>query len=65
MKQLTVRFSETQRLSINDVSEVIGVKFSLVARSAMRLGMMQIKTLAANDLEKAKDLILINDARSK
>ncbi len=65
MKMLNVRFSETQKLRIDDVSGVVGIDFSKVARAAMRLGMMQILTLASNDLDKAKDLILINDARSK
>jgi len=62
---LNVRFSEAQKLKIDDVSEVVGIDFSKVARAAMRLGMMQILTLSANDLDKAKDLVLINDVRSK
>jgi len=65
MKMLNVRFSETQKLKIDDASEVVGIDFSKIARAAMRLGMNQILTLAANDLDKAKDLVLINDARAK
>ncbi len=65
MKMLNVRFSEEQKLRIDDVSEVIDVDFSKVARAAMRLGMMQISNLSARNLDKAKDLVLINDVRSK
>jgi hypothetical protein len=31
----------------------------------MRLGIQQILALAARDVEKAKELILINEAKSK
>jgi hypothetical protein len=65
MKQLAVRFSETQDLKISDLSEVIDTKYSNVARAAMKLGLEQITALAAVDLEKARDLVLIADARAK
>jgi len=65
MKMLNVRFSEAQKLKIDDASEVVDIDFSKIARAAMRLGMNQILALAANDLDKAKDLVLINDARAK
>ena len=65
MKMLNVRFSEVQKLKIDDVAEVVDIDFSKVARAAMRLGMQQILILASADINKAKDLILINDARSK
>ena len=62
---LPVKFSEAQTLKIKDVVEVVGIDNSKVARAALRLGLMQIQALAARDVEKAIDLILINDARSK
>lgn len=62
---LPVKFSDTQALRIKDVVEVVDIDNSKVARAAMRLGLMQIVALAARDVEKAKDLILVNDARSK
>ncbi len=65
MKMLPVKFSDTQALKIKDMVEVVGIDNSKVARAAMRLGMMQIESLAARDVEKARDLVLINDARSK
>lgn len=65
MKMLPVKFSDTQALKIKDVKEVTGIDSSKISRAALRLGLNQIQALAARDLEKAIDLILINDARSK
>lgn len=65
MKVLNVRFSDTQQLNIKDVAEVVDTDYSKVARAAMKLGLNQIKALAARDIEKAIDLVLINDARAK
>lgn len=65
MKILPVKFSDTQALKLKDAVEVIGVDNSKVARAAMRLGLVQILALASKDVEKAKDLVLINDVRSK
>jgi hypothetical protein len=65
MKVLNVRFSDTQQLKIKDVSSVVDMDYSKVARAAMKLGLAQIQALAARDLDKAIDLVLINDARSK
>lgn len=65
MKMLPVKFSDTQALKIKDMVEVVGIDNSKVARAAMRLGLMQIESLAARDIEKAIDLVLINDVRSK
>ena len=65
MKMLPIRFSDTQALKIKDVVDVVGTDDSKVARAAMRLGLMQILALAARDVDKAIDLVLINDARAK
>jgi len=65
MKSLGAKFSDTQLLKLKDMSGVVGIDGSKLARAALRLGLMQIQTLAARDLDKAKDLVLINDARSK
>jgi len=65
MKTLSVRFSDTQQLKIKDVSSVVDIDYSKVARAAMKLGLTQIAALAARDIDKAIDLVLINDARAK
>ncbi len=65
MKSLGAKFSDTQLLKLKDVSGVVGIDGSKLARAALRLGLNQIQAMAARDLDKAKDLVLINDARSK
>ena len=65
MKMLPVKFSDTQVLKIKDVVDVVGIDTSKVARAAMRLGLAQITALASRDIDKAIDLVLINDVRSK
>lgn len=65
MKQIGVKFGEVQRLQLSDVSESIGANLSDVARAAMYLGMIQIRALAANDTDKASELVAINNFKAK
>ena len=65
MKILPVKFSDTQVLKIEDIVSIVGIDKSKVARAALRLGLMQIATLTAKDVDKGIDLVLVNDARSK
>lgn len=65
MKMLNVRFSDAQQLKIEDVVETIGVDFSKVSRAAMRIGIQEILASASVDKDRAKELVMINDALSK
>jgi hypothetical protein len=65
MKIIGVQFSDVQALKIKDAVEVTGISNSKVARAAMRLGIQQILALASRDVDKAKELVLINDAKSR
>ena len=65
MKSLGAKFSDTQLLKLKEVSGVVGIDASKLARAALRLGLNQVQALASRDLDKAVDLVLINDARSK
>jgi len=65
MKMLPVKFSDTQALKLKDAVDVLGIDNSKVARAALRLGLNQVMALASRDLDKAIDLLLINDVRSK
>ena len=65
MKMLGIQFSDTQALKIKDTALVVNSDSSKVARAAMRLGLMQINALAARDVSKAIDLVLINDVKSR
>jgi hypothetical protein len=47
------------------MKDITGIDSSKISRAALRLGLMQIQALAAKDVDKAIDLVLINDARSK
>ena len=62
---LGIQFSDTQALKIKDTASVVNSDSSKVARAAMRLGLMQINALASRDVNKAIDLVLINDLKSK
>ena len=65
MKVLPVKFSESQAFDIKQLAEDIGTDVSKLSRAALRLGVMQINTLAGKDIDKAIDLVIVNDARSK
>ena len=65
MKLLNVQFSEVQILKMKDAVDALEVTNSKIARAALRLGMQQILALASRDVDKAKELVLINDAKSK
>lgn len=65
MEKLNVRFSDTQRLRIEDVTVLVDLDFSKVARAAMRLGINQLIALGAVEPGKAKNLVVINDLKAK
>ena len=65
MKALPVKFSDTQSLKLKDMVEAVGLDNSKIARAALQLGLVQIQALAARDTEKARELVLISDAKSK
>ena len=50
MKSLGAKFSDTQLLKLKDVSSVVGIDGSKLARAALRLGLQQIQALASRDL---------------
>jgi hypothetical protein len=65
MKMLNVRFSETQKLKIDDLSGVVNIDSSKIARAAMKLGMELLVIAASKDINEATKKILINDALAK
>ena len=65
MKSLGAKFSDQQLTELKGVSENIGVAVSKLSRAALRLGLIQISNLSDKDMDKAIDLVLVNDARSK
>lgn len=65
MKSLGAKFSEKQLSDMKETAEGLNLSISAVARAALRLGIEQIDKATYKDAAKAKDLVLINDARSK
>lgn len=65
MEKLNVRFSDVQKIRIDDVSISMDIDFSKVARAAMKLGIQQLITLGSVCPEKARNLILITDEKAK
>lgn len=65
MKSLGAKFSDKQLAEIKELSVGIDIAISKISRAALRLGIIQISNMAIKDEDKAKDLVLVNDARSK
>lgn len=65
MKSLGAKFSDTQLSELKITSSNIGIDVSKLSRAALRLGLIQIDNMFNKDADKAIDLVLINDARSK
>lgn len=65
MKMLPVKFSEDQAVKIKNIVDIIGLDSSKVARAAMLLGTEAILKAIDKDKEKVKELVLVNDAKSK
>ena len=65
MKSLGAKFSEKQLNDMKETATGLNVSISALARAALRLGIEQIDKATYKDEEKARDLVLINDARAK
>lgn len=65
MKQIGVRFSETTKLSIDDLAVSIGVDVSVLARAAMQIGLSKLKAVSAKDKTEGQQLALMEDLKAK
>ena len=65
MKSLGAKFSESQLSDIKELAETLNVSISTLSRAALRMGITSVHAAIIRDQEKAKDLVLINDARAK
>lgn len=65
MKKLEILFGTGQHLKVSDMVESLGANKSEICRAAMELGLMQIKELAARDVESARELVAMNDFKAK
>ena len=65
MKSLGAKFSDKQLEDMREVSDSLGVSISALSRAALRMGVASVKAAMIKNKEKAKDLVLVNDARAK
>ena len=65
MKILNVRFSEVAHLIISDLVDITKGTNSEVSRAALHIGLLEIRALAAVDVERAKEIVAINNLKSK
>lgn len=65
MKILNIRFSEVAHLIISDLVDITKATNSEVARAALHIGLSEIRALAAVDVERAKEIVAINNLKSK
>lgn len=65
MKQLNVRFSDTQALKVSDISELLNMSSSDVARAAMYIGLNEIMALASKDTDRGIEFTSLNAVKAK
>lgn len=58
MKPLNVRFPDKQKLTISDLSEVIEINTSTIARAALQIGLEQIEAAANKNPYSAATLCM-------
>ena len=59
MTPLNVRFPDKQKLQITDLSDVIDINTSTIARAALQIGLEQIREAASKDTGKASNVCMI------
>ena len=65
MKQLNVRFSETQRLKLSDISGVLNMIDSDVARAALFIGLNEIASMTSKDVDRGIEFASLNAIKAK
>lgn len=64
MKPLDIRFSETQKLQISDLAELLMVSKSEVARAALLIGLAEIRATAAQDKLRGIEVVKLNAVKA-
>lgn len=65
MKALNIRFSEVAHLIIDDLVSSTNATSSEIARAALHVGLVEIRAMAARDLDRAREFVAINNLKSK
>jgi hypothetical protein len=65
MKQLNVRFSETQRLKLSDIATTLNMNDSDIARAALYIGLNEITSMASKDTDRGIEFASLNAVKAK
>lgn len=65
MKQINVRFSETQRLRLSDISGKLNMIDSDVARAALFIGLNEIVSMTSKDVDRGIEFASLNAIKAK
>lgn len=65
MKQLNVRFSETQRLKLSDIAATLNMNDSDIARAALYIGLNEITSIASKDTDRGIEFASLNAIKAK
>ena len=65
MKQLNVRFSESQVIKISDISDKLTMSSSDIARAALYIGLNEIMSLASKDVDRGIEFTSLNAVKAK
>ena len=65
MKQLNVRFSETQRLKLSDIATTLNMSDSDIARAALYIGLNEITSMASKDTDRGIEFASLNAVKAK
>jgi hypothetical protein len=65
MEKLNVRFPDTTKLKINDISDALGLFDSAVARAALMIGLEKIQALGSRDKQEAINLVISQNLKCK
>lgn len=65
MKQLNIRFGDAQRLRLNDVSGLLKMSESEIARAALYIGLNEIISMAGKGVDRGIEFTSLNAVKAK
>ena len=65
MKQLNVRFSETQRIKLSGIASTLNMIDSDVARAALFIGLNEIEVTANKSVDRGIEFTSLNAIKAK
>ena len=65
MKQLNVRFSETQRLKLSSIASSLNMIDSDVARAALFIGLNEIESTVNKSIDRGIEFTSLNAIKAK